>query len=127
MNTVLGTSKPALIIYCFAQADPGSTLGGRYLRLLWDGCRRLGMSEPLPGVNVGTDFPELPSSSQTFVLLAAARRPRVSGAVYTAFLFAEHDVAAVSAASASVPWIKVTTPNLSRHGTRVLRKLVVAG
>ncbi|MEV6762866.1 CATRA conflict system CASPASE/TPR repeat-associated protein [Streptomyces sp. NPDC051105] len=86
------TSKPALLVVCFAPARAGSEAAHARLGTLWRGCRALGMTGALPGAAVGPELPPGPYADSGFRLVATACRPLGGGEVYVAFVFVEHDV-----------------------------------
>ncbi|MET8134334.1 CATRA conflict system CASPASE/TPR repeat-associated protein [Streptomyces sp. NPDC005251] len=92
MRRVPTTSRPALLVACFAPARAGSDAARARLGTLWQGCRALGMTEALPGAAVGPDLPSGPYHASAFRLIATACRPLGGGEVYAAFVFVEHDV-----------------------------------
>ena len=93
--------KPALFVYAFVPAEPPTNRAAihGYLRDLWLACHALGMEEPIRKIGVGTEAPAQFGPSDGFRLLAAARRPH-DGAIYSGFLFSEHDTVGLVAAMA---------------------------
>jgi hypothetical protein len=93
-----GIGKPALLIACFAPAAPvDDDCAHAYLADLWRACRALGMTSPLPGLPVAAgQLPPLPRRTKELEIVAAAQRDG-SAAVYSAFVFAEHDTAGLVA------------------------------
>jgi hypothetical protein len=93
-----GIGKPALLIACFAPAAPvDDDSAHAYLADLWRACRALGMTSPLPGLPLATgQLSPLPRHTKELEIVAAAQRDD-SAAVYSAFVFAEHDTAGLVA------------------------------
>ncbi len=92
--------KQALLVYSFAPID-GRRLersGWEYLRAQWQACAALGMTEPVVG-GTPTSFPAAQPEPGSLRLLAFVRHPSETK-LYSAFLFAEHDVAGLVVAIA---------------------------
>lgn len=93
-------ARPALVVYAFAPkvlpTDQKSCEEAlQYLRRLWDACTRLGMTQPVEGLQLPLSFPiEFGEESAAFRLLAAKvdNERRKSGADYQSFLFEYQDV-----------------------------------
>ncbi|WP_432105076.1 CATRA conflict system CASPASE/TPR repeat-associated protein [Streptomyces sp. bgisy091] len=87
--------KPALVVMAFAVLGPGGTGDGRAgLECLWAACRRLGMTEQVPGLDLPAGhggFDGTESASPGLRFLSAAYRPDAR-AVYQVFSFVDRDV-----------------------------------
>ena len=93
--------KQALLVYSFAPIDNSRHLersGWEYLRAQWQACAALGMTEPMAG-GTPTSFPAAQPEPGSLRLLAFVRHPSETK-LYSAFLFAEHDVAGLVVAIA---------------------------
>ncbi|SFF51748.1 hypothetical protein SAMN05216251_11750 [Actinacidiphila alni] len=103
-----GIDKPALLVACFvptapvddALPDSGAPHGDSahaYLDDLWRACRALGMTAPIPGLPLPAEhLPAIPSRTRELEILAAADRGGGT-AVYSVYVFAEHDTAGLVA------------------------------
>ena len=84
--------KPALLVAGFVPTGGGSVeVGYEYLRSLWKGCRALGMTEPMPNMPYSVELPTIPGPSEDFKTIAACTRSDPV-ALYSAYVFIEHDV-----------------------------------
>lgn len=103
-----GIDKPALLIACFVPAAPvDDDSAHAYLGDLWQACQALGMTAPLPGLpSPAGQLPPIPGRTKDLEILAAAERPG-GAAVYSAFVFAEHDTAGL---------VALLAPNDTRSG-----------
>jgi hypothetical protein len=93
-------ARPALIIYSFAPKEvpnyPDECAEAHdYIRALWRGCDALGISQPLPGLNVPTAFPNKIDAGDPLFRIVAAKvnlDRRAKKEDYQAFVFEYQDV-----------------------------------
>ncbi len=89
-------SKSSLFIYSFAVKEEAAATGVAYLRKLWEGCERLGMTEPIAAWGVPNAFPsEFDPHLFGTRVLAATQSPMASGGVFNAVVLEHEDLAGV--------------------------------
>ncbi len=102
MATTAEVVKQALLVYSFVPIKDGkrpARSGWEYLRAQWEACAALGMTQPMPRSRTPTSFPAAQPEPGPLRRLAFARHPSRT-MVYSAFLFADHDVVGLVAAIA---------------------------